>query len=194
MNLIDVLRSAGRIRNKAFSLAIAHSFAAFGPSTVLAMPVRVDGPGGIALGREVSVGPGSWLQSRPPVPGSVTLHIGKGVKIVGGCTLSASRSVIVEDDVLMARGVYIADHTHLFSGTEQPIVAQGDVTAPVRIGRGAWLGQNAFVKPGVTIGRYAVVGANSVVTRDVPDHGVVAGVPARTIPTSGRAGDSAVGS
>ena len=194
MDLIDLLRSAGRIRNKAFSLAVARSFAAFGPATVLAMPVRVDGAGGIALGSEVSVGAGSWLQSRTPAPGAVTLHIGRGVKIVGGCTLSASRSVVVEDDVLMARGVYIADHTHVFSGTEQPIVTQGDVIAPVRIGRGAWLGQNAFVKPGVTIGRYAVVGANSVVTRDVPDRGVVAGVPARTIPASGRSGERAVGS
>jgi len=53
--------------------------------------------------------------------------------------------------------------------------------APVRIGRGAWLGQNVVVMPGVTIGELAVVGANSVVTRDVPPRTIAVGVPARPV-------------
>ncbi len=53
--------------------------------------------------------------------------------------------------------------------------------AEVRIGAGAWLGQNVVVMPGVTIGCNAVIGANSVVTSDVPDHSVAVGAPARLI-------------
>ena len=56
-----------------------------------------------------------------------------------------------------------------------------DDDRPVRIGDGSWLGHGAVVLPGVTIGRHAVVGAGAVVHRDVPDHGIAAGVPARVV-------------
>jgi acetyltransferase-like isoleucine patch superfamily enzyme len=55
--------------------------------------------------------------------------------------------------------------------------------APVRIGEGSWLGINVCILPGVTLGRNCVVAANSVVTRSVPDGGVVAGAPARLLRT-----------
>ena len=58
-----------------------------------------------------------------------------------------------------------------------------DRIAPVRIGRGAWLGENAVIMPGVTVGRGAVIGANAVVREDVPDYSVAVGVPARVIRT-----------
>jgi acetyltransferase-like isoleucine patch superfamily enzyme len=78
--------------------------------------------------------------------------------------------------------VYISDHTH---GCAQPDVFIRDQPldriAPVRIGRGAWIGQNAIIMPGVTIGAGAVVGALSVVRDDVPARTVVAGIPARVI-------------
>ena len=57
--------------------------------------------------------------------------------------------------------------------------------APVVIGDGSWLGTNAVVLPGVTIGRHVAVGAGSVVTGDLPDNSVAAGVPARIIKTLG---------
>jgi len=78
--------------------------------------------------------------------------------------------------------VYISDHRHEFGDPVVPIADQG-ITGirPVRIGDGAWLGQNVVICPGVTIGRNAVVGANSVVRHDVPDFAVVAGAPARLI-------------
>ena len=55
--------------------------------------------------------------------------------------------------------------------------------APVRIGRGAWLGQNVVVCPGVTIGEGAVIGANSVVNREIPPHSLAVGAPARVLRT-----------
>jgi acetyltransferase-like isoleucine patch superfamily enzyme len=96
--------------------------------------------------------------------------------------VQAVKGVVIEDRVLCARNVYVADHSHAFRDISVPICAQGvDKVAPVRICFGAWLGQNVVICPGVTVGRNAVVGANSVVRHDVPDFSVAAGAPANVI-------------
>jgi acetyltransferase-like isoleucine patch superfamily enzyme len=146
-------------------------------------PVRLVGEERIAIGDEVFIGAGSWLQSLPDGKNkSVAISIGRGASIAGACVISAVRSVFIEDDVLVARNVYISDHSHKYTATDTPILGQGlDKIEPVLIKRGAWLGQNVVVCPGVTIGQGAVIGANSVVTRDVPDFSVAAGAPARVV-------------
>lgn len=90
--------------------------------------------------------------------------------------------MVIEPNVLIARYVYISDHTHAYQSGDRAIKDQGITkVSPVRICEGAWLGQGAVICPGVTIGRNAVVGANSVVRHDVPDFCVAAGVPAKVI-------------
>jgi acetyltransferase-like isoleucine patch superfamily enzyme len=102
--------------------------------------------------------------------------------MAGFCTITATSSVVIEGGVLIARYVYISDHSHRHDGSTLPIKNQGlTKVAPVRIREGAWLGQGAVICPGVTVGRNAVVGANAVVREDVPDHCVAAGVPARIV-------------
>ena len=97
-------------------------------------------------------------------------------------SISAVARVELEDGVAIARGCYISDHSHGFDDPEAFIRDQPlERVAPVLIRRGAWLGQNVVVMPGVTIGRGSVVGANSVVRSDVPDRSIVAGTPARVI-------------
>ncbi len=104
--------------------------------------------------------------------------------MAGSCVISAVRGVVIEEDVLFARNVYVSDHIHKYEDRDKPILDQGvDKIAPVLIQRGAWLGQNVVICPGVTIGRGAVVGANSVVNRDVPDYALAVGAPARVIKT-----------
>jgi len=104
------------------------------------------------------------------------------VSVAGACVISAVRSVVLEDDVLLARNVYISDHSHRFTSTDKPVLAQGlDKIRPVLIRKGAWLGQNVVVCPGVTIGIGAVIGANSVVTEDVSDFSIAVGAPARVV-------------
>ena len=100
----------------------------------------------------------------------------------GMCVISAVRQVFLEESVLLARNVYISDHIHKYSEIDVPILAQGlDKIKPVLIKRGAWLGQNVVVCPGVTIGVGAVVGANSVVNQDIPDYAVAVGSPAKVV-------------
>jgi len=174
-------RLAQRVWGKGFSLLAGGAFAEFGPRSVLQPPVRVAGEAGIAIGSDVWIGAGSWLQSLSEEDG-VVLRIGDGTSISGNVVISAAHSVRLGDKVLLARGVYISDHVHNYGDTTRAVLDQGiGRLQPVEIGDGAWLGENVVVCPGVTIGRGAVVGANAVVTADVPDHSLAVGAPARVV-------------
>jgi acetyltransferase-like isoleucine patch superfamily enzyme len=110
------------------------------------------------------------------------IQIGNNVHIGRNNIIGARRSVILEDHVLLGPHVMIGDHSHRYEDIEIPIKFQETTEAgPVRIERDSWIGANVFILPRVTIGRHAVVGANSVVNRDVPPHSVAVGVPARVI-------------
>lgn len=175
-----------RGRDKAFSALCAGAFAEYGRRSVMQLPVRISGEARIAVGSDVFVGAGSWLQVLDGDCADIAIVIGNGTSIAGGCVVSAQRSIRIGSKVLMARNVYIADHMHAFSDVGEAVLEQGiDRVGPVEIGDGAWLGQNVVVGPGVRIGRGAVVGANSVVLAEVPDHTVAAGSPARVVRSLG---------
>jgi lipopolysaccharide O-acetyltransferase len=175
---LSAYRATVDARNKAFSLLTGPSFASFGARSVVQLPVRLSGEDRIEVGSGVFVGAGSWLQ----VLEGGWISIGDGTAFSGNVVVSAARRVTIGRRVLVARGVYIADHGHAHADTTRPVIEQGltDV-APVEIGDGAWLGENVVVCPGVRIGRNAVIGANAVVTRDVPDASVAVGIPARVV-------------
>jgi lipopolysaccharide O-acetyltransferase len=178
-------RASIRARGKLFSLLISGAFASFGTKTVLMYPLRLDGEKRIVVGDRVFIGPGSWLQALDDGENkSIAVSIGGGTSMAGACVISAVRSVQLEDNVLLARNVYISDHIHRYTRRDVPVMAQGvDKIEPVLIRRGAWLGQNVVVCPGVTIGQGAVIGANSVVVQDIPDFSVAVGAPARVVKT-----------
>ena len=175
-------RLVGRLWAKTFSVLGAGAFASFGARTVLQPPTRLSGERRIWIGDDVFVGAGTWLQVVGPEEGDVALTIGSGSGIAGNCVLSAAESVRLGDRVLLARGVYVSDHSHAFEDTSRAVLDQGITRIePVEVCDGAWLGENVVVCPGVRIGRGAVVGANSVVLNDVPDHCVAVGAPARIV-------------
>jgi acetyltransferase-like isoleucine patch superfamily enzyme len=180
-------RSGRRAWSKAFSLLVGGAFASFGPRSVLEPPVRIAGEQSIRIGADVWVGGGSWLQSLSRGRG-VALEVGNGTSIAGNCVLSAAQSVRVGEKVLFARGVYVSDHIHRYDDAATPVLDQGIARVePVEICDGAWLGENVVVCPGVRIGRGAVIGANAVVTENVPDHSVAVGAPARVVRSFGPA-------
>ena len=172
-----------RIQGKAFSIMMSGSFANFGKKSVIMCPIRIYGEERIQIGDRVFIGSNSWLQTLPDGENkSVAISIGDGTSIAGLCVISAVCRVILEEDVLLARNVYISDHMHRYTDTGSPIKAQGlDKIAPVLIRRGAWIGQNVVICPGVTIGIGAVIGANSIVNEDIQDYCVAAGSPARVV-------------
>lgn len=176
-------RFSVRLKSKAFSLLSAGAFAHFGKRTVLGTPIRLSGEKRISIGDGVFVGAGCWLQAIPDGENqSVAIAIGSGTSIAGNCVISAVRQVVLEESVLLARNVYISDHIHKYSQIGEPVLSQGlDKIRPVLIKRGAWLGQNVVICPGVTVGAGSVVGANSVVTESIPDFCVAVGAPARVV-------------
>ena len=116
------------------------------------------------------------------------ISIGKKVIIRPSTMLFASGhgahtpNIIIEDYVLMGSGVHIYTANHAYSDPSVAIYFQGhEKIKPVKISYGAWLGANCIILPGVTVGRNSVVGAGSIVTKDVPDNTVVAGQPAKFI-------------
>lgn len=179
MNAASAYKLLRETRDRAFSLAMRSSFASMGARSRLSLPVQLVGSERIEIGSRVYFGPGCWLLTHDP---GGRLEVGDDTSIAGYCVLSAAASVRIGRSVLFARNVYIADHRHGFELADTPIIDQPlqDIR-PVVVEDGAWLGQNVVLLPGVTVGRGAVVGANSVIREDVPPRSVVAGAPGRLI-------------
>ena len=89
--------------------------------------------------------------------------------------------VEIGNHVNLAQGITVTALNHNFSDTNKKIDEQGVSTNPVTIEDDVWVGANAVILPGVTIGEHCVIAAGAVVTKDVPPHSLVAGVPAKVI-------------
>lgn len=118
---------------------------------------------------------------------NVLFNVGTNIELGEGALLN--RYVMLDDRAslkigaytMVAAGVTIETHTHPFEDFTQPIAISGRQGRPVAVGPNSVLGYNAVVMAGITIGERCIVGANSVVTKDVPDFTVVGGVPAKAI-------------
>ena len=118
------------------------------------------------------------------------LIIGNNVQINDYVHLSCAESVIIEDNVLIASKVYVSDLNHgNYSSLKNPehscpdeIVKERKIfTKPVKICQNAWLGENVAVLSGVTIGKNSIIGANSVVSKNIPENCIAVGNPAKVI-------------
>lgn len=109
--------------------------------------------------------------------GDVT--IGDYTRIGIHCTLIGP--VCIGNHVNLAQGITVTALNHNFEDSSKRIDEQGVSTKPVVIGDDVWIGANAVILPGVTIGSHCVVAAGAVVTKDIPDHTLVGGVPAKVI-------------
>ncbi|WP_314720382.1 DapH/DapD/GlmU-related protein [Parvimonas micra] len=103
------------------------------------------------------------------------IKIGKNVFINSNTLFMARGGIIIEDDVKIAANCQLLTNNH--DSYERKILT----CKPILIKKGAWIGAGATIMPGICIGKYAIVGASSVVTHDVPDYSVVVGNPARVI-------------
>lgn len=195
--LAVALAARAERRRAAVDRALLPAFATDAPGLVLQSPFEIRHPERMSIGRDVRLGPGSVLKMvvdyprawmRHPDGDHVTqtfdphLDIGDRVTATAGLRITVYGRVTIEDDVLFAANVYLSDGGHALTRGDRPYKYQGiGRVAPVHIERGAWLGNNAVVLPGVRIGAFAVVGANSVVGSDVPAGTIVVGAPARPV-------------
>ncbi|MCU0914609.1 MAG: acyltransferase [Planctomycetes bacterium] len=158
-------------------------FHSFGWRSRLGRCDLLTNPRAIAIGRRVLIRKGARLEAiGPSANGTPKLIIGDGTSIQFYFHCGAAGRVTIGRNVLMGGRVYITDHDHSYAEPQMSARESPRLTiAPVEIGDGAFLGEGCVILKGVRVGKRAVVAANAVVTRDVPDFTVVAGVPARVV-------------
>jgi acetyltransferase-like isoleucine patch superfamily enzyme len=147
----------------------------FGPYPILIGRVRLRIRGKATFGARFMVHADVW-DVRLFVSEGGRLAIGEGVFLNGGCSIEAWHDVRIGKGVLLAPFVSIID-----DDCHEVEPGSSGYKGPTIIGDGVWLGRNVSVLPGVKVGDGSVVGANSVVSRDIPPNCFAAGVPARVI-------------
>jgi acetyltransferase-like isoleucine patch superfamily enzyme len=160
-------------------------FAALGPRSVVYPPALIIGHHLISVGSDVVMHPGAFLSIVDEHQGrryGASLTIGDGVRIGNDVVVACCGRIEIGDRVLIADRVFIGDTYHEYRDVQRPVVDQGlHDPRPVSIGSGSFLGIGSAVLAGVTLGEGAYVGANAVVTENVPAHSVVVGNPARVV-------------
>jgi acetyltransferase-like isoleucine patch superfamily enzyme len=164
------------------TLLTRNSFYAFGKSKIY-FSAKIDGPEFIAIRDGVVIRENSWLLA---LKGSnktkqVLIEIEDGAYLGHNIHIVAIQKVKIEKNVLIADKVFISDCHHVYEDINLPIKNQGvQFKNNVILSENCWIGENVCII-GASVGRNSVVSANSVITHDVPDYCLVAGVPGRII-------------
>lgn len=161
------------------------------------LPRRIINPDRIFLGDQVWLGPGAFINAITRYPSASMQHpdrsgptqefepkiiIGNRVVSNANLQVAAHAEIVIEDDVILATNVHMTDGFHGYEHANEPYKYQPIFRiAPIVIKRGCWIGQNAVIMPGVTIGELSIIGANSVVTESIPARCIAVGSPARVI-------------
>lgn len=155
-------------------------FNSIGRKSVICSPMQFTDTQSVCIGNNTFIAHNAWLMGNGKKD-NVTLFIGDKVQIGHFAHIVAKHSVTIENSVLLADKVYISDCDHIFQDIDVPIIDQGvKHIGNVVIGEGSWIGENVCIM-GAKVGKHCVVGANSVVNKDIPDFSIAVGSPARVV-------------
>ena len=121
------------------------------------------------------IGENSIIYNQLTVVRPKNVKIGKNVTVMNGVLMMSAGGITIEDNVLVAANVQLITNNH------DPYDRYVITCKPILIKEGAWIGAGATILPGVTVGKYAIVGADSLVSKDIPDYGIAVGSPAKVI-------------
>ncbi len=152
-------------------------------------PIIIRGRKYIDFGYSLTTGVGCRFDCFPGNESSKKkLVFGRDVQINDYVHIVAMDNVKIGDNVLMASHVFISDNSHgSYKGDERdtspmiPPTERKYATAPVVIGNNTWIGEGVIIMPGVTVGEGCVIGAHSIVSKDIPDYTIAVGSPANII-------------
>ena len=176
-NFIDwIIMNQVETRPRWFIRILSPLYQHRGKHSVIHSSVRMDTP----PYRKFSLGDYSVIESFACINNAV------GDVIIGNYTRIGLHNTIIGPvtighHVNLAQGITVTALNHKFENPDIRIDEQGVSTKPVVIGNDIWVGANAIILPGVTIGDHSVIAAGAIVTKDVPPHSLVAGVPAKII-------------
>lgn len=194
---LKVGASLDRYRNEIARYTMP-SFANKPRNLQIELPRRLTNPHLMEIGDDVALGPNCFLAAITEYPSRISckahgleeplqrfeprLVIGNRVSATSNLTVAAMYEIVIGDDVMFASNINLTDALHGYASGDEPYKYQPmGRGGPIRIGAGSWIGQNVVVLPGVTVGERAIIGANSVVTTDLPPCSIAVGAPARVI-------------
>ena len=184
IKIIDFLRFNGLIGLLQAIVDIVYTTLIFQRRGFFRFPTLIRNRGAITVGKNCRFGRFSTIEL---FCNDSLLTVGDGFRSNSHLHIGVISSVTIGQNVLVASGVYISDHSHgeygpnASSDPNTPPVVRRLVSAPVVIGDNVWLGEKVAVLPGVRVGHGVVVGAGSVVTKNIPDYCIAVGVPAKVI-------------
>ena len=159
----------------------------FSKARIIRFPIMIRGKKLIKVGYGFTTGYNCRIDAYTETNSKQVITIGKNVQINDYVHIGAVESIEIEDNVLIASKVFITDHNHgNYSGENQdsPETIPHDRTIyskPVKIKKNVWLGEFVSVLSGVTIGEGSIIGAMSVVNKDIPPFTIAVGCPAKVI-------------
>ena len=163
-----------------------------GHGVVFFAKTRVKGGQNVTIGNNVIIRKGCTIAAQTEYFGQIlksSIVIEDGADLGEDCFITASNSIVIGSNVLFGRLVTVTDNSHgstsmedlLLAPHQRKILSKGEVVK----GKNVWIGDKVTILPNVHIGEGAVVGANAVVTKDVPPYSVVGGIPAKVISKNG---------
>lgn len=150
-------------------------------------PIDIRGKQYINFGNRLTTGVGCRFEAYSN-DSTKKLFFGSDIQVNDYVHISAMESVQIGDGVLMASHIYISDNSHgCYKGCNYDSdpniipIKRDYITKPVKIENNVWLGEHVVIMPGVTVGKGSIIGANSVVTKDIPPYTIAVGQPAKPI-------------
>lgn len=184
----DIIKRYGYLGSFVLLLSLIRSKLIYPKARLIRFPFDMRGRRYINYGKGFTAGRGCRIEAYPLDGKSTSIIIGKNVQINDYVHITGVKKVLIGDNVLIAGKVYISDSCHgNYSGSEydsSPLSIPIDrplTSKEVVIEDCVWIGESVSVLPGVTIGRGSIIGANSVVTKNIPEYAIAAGNPARAI-------------
>ena len=164
---------------------LASQFAQFGAGSVVDAPrVALINPSGVAIGEEVRIRSYLCIEALSR-PGEVVLSFGDRVHVGHNVRFVAWNGIEIGEDAGIGHGSTVADTIHAWKEVldgRPPAQSSFVPGPPLRIGAGAWVGNNCIINGGITIGERAIIAPHTVVRRDVPAETMVSGPPGRRVP------------
>ena len=197
MGFLKIQNTYKMKKAKLYTWLIKSDLGAIGKNSIILPPFQANDASSLKslfIGDDCAIWSGGWIEpikSYCDINYESRIEIGDRTYIGRNSHIIACDKMRIGKDVVIADNVYITDNLHGYENPDSSILySHLVVRGPVVIDDQAWLGERVCIMPGVTIGKHAVIGSNSVVTKDIPPYCVAVGSPARVIkkydPASGK--------
>ncbi|MBK8396343.1 MAG: acetyltransferase [Leptospiraceae bacterium] len=166
------------------------TFIFYNNSRILRYPNYIRGKKYIDFGKSLTTGVGLRIDAMPINKSKIVLKFGCDIELNDYVHIGAIDSITIGNNVLIASKVFITDHNHgNYSGDEPhnnpniPPRNNSLHSSPVEIQDNVWIGENVSILPGVTVGKGSIIGAMSLVNKNIPPYSLAVGIPAKVVKT-----------